>query len=77
MPAGTRAKHVEHIRVADVDGVVADGIGAVQGRLEELRIGLGQPHRRGDHREVEVLHQIVVAQDAARAPAPSRRSRRA
>ena len=57
----TGAEHVEHIRVADVQSVVGDGVGALECGGEEGGIGLGVAHDGGDDREGEVAHEIVVA----------------
>src|SRR5258706_2504356 len=67
---GARTQHVEHVGVADVDGVVGDDVGTAQRRLEQRRIRLGQPHRGGDGGEVEVLDEVVVAQDQPQPDAP-------
>src|SRR5690349_9226635 len=67
---GAGAEDVEDVGIADVECVVGDGVGAAQGGLEELGVGLGTPNGGGDDGEVEVVDEAVVAQDKAEADAP-------
>src|SRR5689334_20202036 len=69
-PDGARAQHVEHVGVADVQGIVGDGVGTLKRRLKELWIGFRATSLRRNDREIKEGYQVMMAQNQAQAHPP-------
>ena len=70
--SGSRPQDILHVGVADVDGVIPQCVGTLQGKIEKGGVGLGTAAGGRDDLKIEIAAQVVVTQDGSQCRAPIR-----